>query len=104
MIELTSKPAAERSMVDLFSIDGVMYQMPVNLGANVALGYMKLARTHGQEAAMGWALEKVIGEAGYNALMECDEITTADLETIMKVVHDNVMGPVEVPKAKRKRA
>jgi hypothetical protein len=104
VIELKSTPVEERQAVDLFSIDGQVYQMPVKVGANIALGYMKLVRTHGQEAAMGWALEKVLGEDAYNALMECDDVEPEDLEAIMKAVHDNVMGAVEVPKGKRKRA
>lgn len=95
MIELTTKAPADRQMVDLFSIDGQVYQMPVQVGANIALGYMKLVRTHGQEAAMGWALERVLGEDAYNALMTCDEVEPEDLEAIMKAVLENVMGAVE---------
>jgi hypothetical protein len=102
MIELKSAPV-DRKMVDLFSIDGTVYQMPAKVGANLALGYMRLARTHGQEAAMGWALEKVIGTDGYTALMACDELEPTDLEAVMQVVHDNVMGAVEAPKGKQKR-
>lgn len=98
MIELKSTPVEEREMVDLFSIDDKTYQMPKRAGANVALGYMRLVRTHGQEAAMGWALEKSLGEDAYIALMNCDEVTAEDLEIIMKVVHENVMGAVENPK------
>jgi len=90
-------------MVDLFSIDDRVYQMPAKVGANVALGYMKLVRTHGQDAAMGWALEQVIGEDGYTALMNCPDVEPEDLEAIMKVVHENVMGAVEVPKGKRRK-
>lgn len=103
MLEFKTKAPAERELVDLFSIDGTIYRMPVKVGANVALGYMKLVRTHGQEAAMGWALEKVLGEDAYTALMNCDDVGQEDLETIMQVVHDNVMGDVEAPKGKRKR-
>jgi len=98
MIELKSKAPVDREMADLFSIDDKKYQMPKRVGANIALGYMKLVRTHGQDAAIGWALEKVLGEEAYTALMECDEVTADDLEVIMKVVHDNVMGAVENPK------
>lgn len=103
MIELTSKSATEREMVDLFSIDGTVYQMPKRVGANVALGYMKLVRTHGQEAAMGWALEKVLGADAYDALMDCDEVSPEDLEIIMRAVHENVMGAVENPKGSGQR-
>lgn len=102
-IELTSTPSSQRKMVDLFSIDGTMYQMPVEVGANIALGYMKMVRTHGQDAAMGWALEKVLGSEAYDALANCDDITPEDLETIMAVVHENVMGAVEAGKGKGPR-
>lgn len=99
MLELKGN-TTERVMVDLFSIDGKVYQMPARVGANIALGYMKLVRTHGQDAAMGWALEKTLGEDGYNALIECDELEPEDLEAVMKVVHENVMGAVEAGKGK----
>lgn len=102
MIELKTAPTA-REMVDLFSIDGQVYQMPAKVGAGVALGYMKLARTHGQEAAMGWAMEKVLGTQAYDALRDCDELEPEDLEAIMQVVHDNVMGVVEAGKGKGPR-
>jgi hypothetical protein len=103
VIELKSTPVEERQAVDLFSIDGQVYQMPVKVGANIALGYMKLVRTHGQEAAMGWALEKVLGTDAYDALMACDDVEAEDLEAIMKAVHENVMGAVEIPKGKRRK-
>lgn len=99
MIELKSR-TAERAMVDLFAIDEKVYQMPVKVGAGVALGYMKLVRTHGQEAAMGWALEVVLGTEAYDALTNCPDLEPEDLEAVMKVVHDNVMGAVEAGKGK----
>lgn len=99
-IAFTSTPATEREMVDLFSIDGRMYQMPVKVGANVALGYMKMARTHGQDVAMGWAMEKVLGTEAYDALANCDDVSPDDLESVMKVVHTNIMGAVEAGKGK----
>jgi hypothetical protein len=99
MIELKSR-TEDRPMVDLFSIDGTVYQMPVKIGAGIALGYMKLVRTHGQEAAMGWAMEKVLGTDAYDALINCEDLDPEDLEAVMSVVHDNVMGAVEAGKGK----
>ena len=102
MIELKSK-TVEREMVDLFSVDGTVYQMPVKVGAGMALGYMKMTRTHGQDAAMGWALVNVLGTDAYDALTNCADLEVEDLEAIMKVVHDNVMGAVEAGKGKGPR-
>lgn len=103
MITIKGTAPTDREMVDLFSINDKVYQMPARVGATIALGYMKLVRTHGQDAAMGWTLERVLGTEAYDALMNCDDVGTDDLETIMKVVHDNVMGAVEAGKGKGPR-
>jgi hypothetical protein len=49
---------------------------------------------------MGWALENVLGTEAYDALTNCPDLEPEDLEAVMKVVHDNVMGAVEAGKGK----
>jgi hypothetical protein len=104
MIELKSGAAEQTGYVDLFSIDDVTYQMPTKVKTNVALKYLRMVRTHGQEAAMGWVMEQVLGEDAYAALMDFDDLTEADLESVMEAVRANVMGAVEAPKGRRKSA
>lgn len=102
-IQITTTPAASRKMEDLFSINGVTYQIPALVGANISLGYMKLARERGDMIAIGWAAEKVLGEKAYTALMECDDLTQDDLEAVLSVVHTKLMGAMEVGKGKGPR-
>jgi hypothetical protein len=90
-------------MEDLFSIDDITYQIPARVGANITLGYLRLARTHGDAAAIGWATERVLGEKAYVALMECDDLTPDDLEAVFAVVHKKIMGAVEAGKGKGPR-
>lgn len=99
-IQITTVPSADRKMEDLFSINGVTYQIPARVGANISLGYMKLARERGDMIAIGWAAEKVLGEQAYSALMECDDLEQEDLEAVLAVVHKKIMGAVEVGKGK----
>ena len=102
-IQITTIPGDSRKMEDLFSIDGITYQIPVRVGANITLGYLRLARTNGDAAAIGWAAEKVLGEKAYVALMECDDLTPEDLEAVFAVVHKKIMGAVEAGKGKGPR-
>lgn len=99
-IQITTTPAAGRKMEDLFSINGVTYQIPARVGANISLGYMKLARERGDMIAIGWAAEKVLGEKAYTALMECDDLTNDDLEAVLGAVHLKIMGAMELGKGK----
>lgn len=94
-IQITTVSDADRKMEDLFSINGVTYQIPVNVGANISLGYMKLARERGDMIAIGWAAEKVLGEIAYTALMECDDLSPENLEAVLSVVHKKIMGVME---------
>jgi hypothetical protein len=102
-IQITTVPAADRKMEDLFSIDGVTYQIPARVGANITLGYLRLARTNGDAAAIGWAAEKVLGEKAYTALMECDDLTQDDMDAVFAVVHVKIMGAMEAGKGKGPR-
>jgi hypothetical protein len=103
VIELTSETAGPIEEVELFSIDGIVYTMPAKVGTNVSLQYLRMVRTQGQEVALGWLLERVIGEDAYEALMNCDGLTPDALAQVMEVVRQHTMGAVEAPKGSSKR-
>lgn len=98
MLQLKSTDAPPVEMEDLFSIDGVTYQIPRRVTVNVALRYMKLLRTKGQDEALAWAIERVLGESAYDALMNFDGLQPDDLAQVMEVVRDKLLGAVEGPK------
>ncbi len=99
MLELvTATEAPTVETVELFSIDGVTYGMPKKLGPTLAMKYLRMARVRGEEIAMGWALEAVIGEAAYTALMDFDGLTAAQLSQVMEVVRLQLIGATEDPK------
>lgn len=97
MLELTSEaPVIE--MEDVFSIDGRVFQMPARVTTNTALIYMRMVRKQGEEAAISWAVERVLGEDAYVALMNCESLTKDQLGQVMEIVKTKLLGAVDGPK------
>ena len=91
----TSAEPAPVEKVPLFYIDDVEYDMPARIGPNVGLKALRMARTHGADVAEAWLLEEVLGTEGYEALMNFDDLTGTQLEQIMGIVRDHVLGQEE---------
>lgn len=99
-IELhTSTDAKPAAMVDLFSIDDTMYQIPAKPKVNIALKFLRMARTQGMEIASGWLLEELLGEDAFEALMNYDDLTAEDMEQVMAVAQEVTLGAVEASQA-----
>jgi hypothetical protein len=84
--------------VDAFSINGVMYSILTRPKTNVGLKYIHLARTRGSEIAIDFMLEVLLGVDGYQALMDFDDLTEADLEAVIGAASKIMAGAVETPK------
>ncbi len=79
----------------LFSIDGTVYSMPVEVPGNVALGYLEQMRQGGEAVAIAWAMEQVLGEAPYQALVNCKALKPHQLSAIITIVTEKIMGALE---------
>lgn len=100
VIELTSgtsRPEDEERVV-LFKLDGEEYTIPRKPKTNVALRYLKMARTGNADAAAGWLLEELLGEEGFEALMNFDDLTQEQLRSVMTLAAEVTMGDRQVPK------
>jgi hypothetical protein len=116
---ITLAPVAEdgdEDRVDLFRVpdgDGYkVYSMATSRSANVSLKYQWLAREKGLPAAYSYALEKLIGSEGYEALMNYDGLQQPDVDAIVAAASKIMAGPAEPdedddedipPKEKRRR-
>lgn len=87
----------EQKFETLFTIDGKAYDLWVNAPASVGLRYLKMVRTENQEAAAVWLMEQMIGEDGYEALMNYSKLKAKDLERIMRVVKEYALADEESP-------
>lgn len=97
MIEIKSNDTAEVVMVDLFSIDGVTYQIPAKPRMNIALNYLNDLRSHGEMMANMALLERMLGEKGYKALCEYDGLSSADFNSVIKAAAGIALGSLEEP-------
>ncbi len=100
-VRMVTGKVAPVEMVPLFYIDDVEYKAPARFPVNIALKYLRMTRKEGQDNAVSWLLEKVLGEEGYDALMDYDALTAEQLEGVVKLVTSRVVGALESPKGTR---
>jgi hypothetical protein len=85
--------------VTLFYIDDREYSVTLKPGVNVGLRYLHLVRTVGENQAMDYLLEKLLGSEGYQALMDYDDLTSEQFQQICEVASKLTLGALEPPKA-----
>jgi hypothetical protein len=102
-VRLTSKPEVEDDRVVLFYVDDEAYSIPKKIGRNYGLRYLRTARKQGEALAAQELLETLIGEEGYEALMDCDGLEDEDLDRIMEQLRDGALGAVEEAPGKGRR-
>ncbi len=99
MIELTSRAPGDRGeeeMVDLFSIDGVVYQMPAAPRANIALQYLVDLKDQGPMLAEMRLMEALVGEEGYRALAGFPDLDRESMRAITRDAAMRTLGALEV--------
>ena len=82
----------------LFSIDEDTYTIAAEAKTNDSLRYLDLMRKKGQEAAIGFMMETLVGPEGWQALQDYDELTDDDLAQIIQAAAKIMNGPMEDPK------
>lgn len=98
-LRLSSTPTEPPEMVDLFEVDGVMYQVPLKPSASISLQYLDLVEKYGESAANLYAIRELLGPEGYKALSGCKTLQMEHLEWLVETIQGLVLGTVEAPKA-----
>lgn len=98
-LRLKSVPDAPPEMVDLFEVDGVMYQVPRKPSASIGLQYLDAAESLGTQAANLFILREMLGQEGYKALSTCKTLDDDQLQWVVETVQGLALGTVEAPKA-----
>ncbi|MFJ9771239.1 hypothetical protein ACIRVF_08340 [Kitasatospora sp. NPDC101157] len=99
MLRLTTTPQVDEQRVPLFYIDDVEYTIPARPRMNVALQYMHVAKDQGDAVAADFLLSSLLGEEGYRALREYDQLTPEQFQHITDIATRQTMGALELPKA-----
>lgn len=98
VVRLTSRKNKTDKRIPLFSIDDVEYSIPARPRMNISLQFMHLTREEGDTAAMDYLLEKLLGEDGYKALREYDDLEPQDFAKITAIASEVALGALELPK------
>ncbi len=94
-VVLSTKTEVDESRKTLFSIDGVDYTIPARPRPNLALKFMWQTKTIGEDEAGINLLIAMLGEEGFKALSEYEQLTTEQFVQVMTIAQDVAMGSLE---------
>lgn len=98
VLRLTTSKKREEERVPLFYIDDREYTIPRRPRMNIALQFMHIAREQNGDAAMDYLLEKLLGEEGYRALRDYDDLEPEEFRQITAIAYKLTLGALELPK------
>lgn len=84
--------------VPLFSIDDTEYTMLAEPTASLALRYLRAQNRSGLDAGFEFAMEQMVGDGAYDALLNYEPLTRDQFAQVSKVVIDTLLGALETPK------
>ncbi|HZP16307.1 MAG TPA: hypothetical protein VFA96_10815 [Nocardioides sp.] len=99
-IELsTEADSNEEQLVHLFSVDGKAYYVSAAQDIGLALRYVKVATTKGENLAILWLLENVLTPEAFEALTAIPRLKPESLAKVAAAVQKLLIGGMEAPKA-----
>lgn len=81
--------------VELFELNGTTYSIPAKPKAHLSVRYLFQVRDLGEDVASANLLASVLGEDGFRALSDYEDLTPDDFKQIMEAVKEVVMGGQE---------
>ena len=86
---------AADGVITLFSIDDVDYTIPKRPRVNLAFKYLGNLKSMGEAEANAQLLTDLVGEEGFTALTECEDVTPEQFGRIMSGAAKMTMGSLE---------
>lgn len=95
LIEIKTDPHVLQVTEPLFSLDGVVYEIPAVIPGEVSVEMLHRINTEGEMAAIAWTMEKILGADAWKALRTAEGIHPRDLAAVMEAVREKTMGVLE---------
>lgn len=95
----TTEEEAVEEREPLFYIDDREYTIPKVMPTNDALSCLHVFRTQGNLFATDHLLETLLGKEGYEALLSYKKLKPEDLQAIIEIATERMLGSAEPPKA-----
>lgn len=93
--ERTEEERAHDKRVVLFYIGDTAYDMPDRPRVNLAIRYLRDVREVGEEVAQANMMIDLIGEEGFDALCNADDILPEQFEQITNIASAKTLGALE---------
>lgn len=94
------EPEEDGERIVVFHLNGKDYSVPKKPRMNLGLKFSLERKKFGSAVAVASLLEDMLGEEGFEALMNFDGMTAEDLEVITEICSRAAMGKLEAQKAK----
>jgi hypothetical protein len=91
----TSEPTEEAKQEDFFSIDDVMYTIPVDVPAVEGVRYLNDVKEQGVEVAVARLMHRMVGERGMKALGRATNMSPDDFRFLITTVQSKVNRMIE---------
>lgn len=91
-------PVAEQGSVEtvpLFTIGDEEFRIPAKPRVNLALKYLHQAKTIGEDKAAANLLAALLGDEGFAALAEYDDLTPEQFDAVMAAAQKHTLGALE---------
>jgi hypothetical protein len=99
-IVLKSRPrevrdAEQIEVINAFTIDDKEYFMPVEVDWHHAVKSLDIAAREGEASAVAYQLRTLLGEEGYRALIDFEDIDRDDFQAICELANKIIMSSSE---------
>lgn len=85
-------------VVEVFTLNGVTYTAPAKPPANLGLRFLDFREENGDDAAIQWLLRVMVGDAGWEALRDYEDLETTQLLAVFQACAELALGALEDPK------
>jgi len=103
ILRLSSKDESEEiEYVTLFELDDAPFRVPKNPSPTVGLRYLHILKHEGEGQAAYFILSNMLGEQGYEALMNYTQLTQDQYDFILTAAIRISTGKTERPKGNQR--
>lgn len=95
-----SAPAIEADRVPAFTIthddrDDETYTIPREISGPTSLRALEVYISSGEAATILWLAQHALGEAGMQALLDCEQMTLAQTKALLRRIGEQYVGQVK---------
>lgn len=95
IVSRTEEERAQDDRVVLFYLGDKEYTIPAKPRTNVAIKYLRDIRSEGDEIAQANMLVGLLGEEGFDALCDAEDILPEQFEAIVSIAAAKTLGALE---------